>query len=242
MDNKTSKRYYKDKNDDFMPKSDPNKKAPDFLDKGVKVGTTYVRRGRVYFWIIITLLLLGVAVIFLPPVMSSKVDETRVLYDRNVFEDKGMTDFKSYALANYSVYNEAAFSSEKGENYRVVELSVHIQNSSPFQVKVPQYKALKVPKKHKDRLCYVTSTTVRETMGDSDPVTGDIIEPFAGKDVHIEIMVNVSDMTDSEFEDMITGLVLKTVDAEKRILPGIYIPCLPAVLFVSDNSQISINP
>jgi hypothetical protein len=55
-------------------------------------------------------------------------------------------------------------------------------------------------------------------------------------------MVNVSDMTDSEFEDMITGLVIKTVDAKKRILPGIYIPCLPAILFVSDNSEISINP
>lgn len=240
MDSKTSKRYYKD--DDFIPKPDPNKKSPDFLDKGVKVGTAYVRRGRVYFWIFITLMILALAVTFLPPIMSSKTDETKVLFERNVFENKGMTDFKSYALANYSVYNEGAFSSEKSENYRVVELSVHIQNSSPFQVKIPQYKAIKVPKKHKDRLCYVTSTTVRETLGDSDPVTGDVVEPFGAKDVTIEIMVNVSDMTDSEFEDMITGLVIKTVDAKKRILPGIYIPCLPAILFVSDNSEISINP
>lgn len=243
VDRRPAKRYYNDKDkDDFIPKPDPNKKEVHHLDKGIKFGGRYVRRRKVYFRIIMVVVLLGLAALFVPPTMSSIPDESEVLFDRNVFESKGMTDFKSYALANYSVYNEASFSSEVSDNYRVVSLKAQVHNMSPLAVKIPQYTAVKVPKKYDEALCYVTSSAVNRTSDGSDPVTGDVIEPFGVEDVTIEIMVNVTDMTDEDFDELITGLVIRTEGTKKRIIGELYIPCLPSVLFVSDNSEMSINP
>lgn len=224
--------------DDFIPKPDPGKKAPGVLDTGVKVGSSYVKRRKVIVWIVIAILVLAGALTFLPPVMSSLAEDTEVLYDRNVFEDMGMTEFKTYALANYSVFSEEAFSSELGESYRVLSLSVHLQNSSPFEVKIPQYKVSHVPKRYADRICYVTSTRTDS----SGEVIGDTVPGFSGKDVTLEIMVNVADMTDEQLDEAITGLVLTTDGAEKRIASDKYIPCIPAFLFVSNNVTVSVNP
>ncbi|MBR1864101.1 MAG: hypothetical protein IJ806_08450 [Ruminococcus sp.] len=228
--------------DAFIPKPDPTKKAPDHLHKGVKVGTAYVERKRVFIWIGFFIALIIAALLFLPPVMSSKAEDTRVLYDRNVFASKGMTEFKSYALANYSVYNENAFLSEKNENYRVIELSVHMQNSSPFETKIPQYKVFKCPEKYRSRICYVTSANTAEDADGTTRVIGDTVPGFAGADIKIEIMVNVTDMTDEELDKCITGLVLCTDDAQKKIAPKKYIHCLPGLLFISNNVSVSLDP
>lgn len=231
-----------DPDTDFIPKPDPSRKAPEYMRKGVKVGTAYVQRKRVFVWIGFFIVLLACALLFLPPIMSSKADDTRVLYDRNVFAEKGMTEFKSFALANYSVYNEGAFLSEKSENYRVIELSVHLQNSSPFETKIPQYTVFSCPEKYKDKLCYVTSTNTSEAKDDYGSVVGDTVPGFAGVDVTIEIMVNVTDMTDEDLDKCITGLVLSTVETKKKITKSLYIPCLPAFLFVSDNVSVPLDP
>lgn len=242
VDRRPAKRYYNEKDkDDFIPKP-VEKKEVRHMDKGIKFGRGYVRRGKVYFWIGFSVILLALAILFLPPFMSSISDETEVLYGYNAFEDMGMTDFKSYALANYSVYNEKSFSSEKSENYRVVSLSVHLQNVSPFELKIPQYKAVKVPKKYEEALCYVTSEAAKETQGNKKKVEGDMVKPFGVTDVTVNVMVNVTDMTDEDFDELITGLVLMTDGAKRRMFGNFYIPCLPSVMNVSDNSEISINP
>ncbi len=227
-----------DPEDDFIPKPDPNKKAPSHMRKGIKMGSGYVERRRVFIWIGIALVVLAAALTFLPPVMSSRAEDTKVLFERNIFEDMGMTEFKTYALANYSVYSEESFNSEKKENYRVIELSAHLQNSSPFEVKIPQYKVARIKDKYKDKLCYVTSTHT-----DKDgAVDGDIIPGFSGVDVKLEIMVNVTDMTDEQLDDCITGLIISTVDMQKKVAGNKYITCLPAFLFVSNNVSVSLAP
>lgn len=234
------KRLEKEKveDDDFIPKPDPDRKAPDALNKGVKVGGSYVKRKKVILWIVIAVLLLISALLFLPPILSSDPSNTKVLYERNVFENMGMTEFKSYALSNYSVYSEEAFASEKSENYRVISMTVHIQNASPFEVKIPQYDVLKAPKRYADKICYVTST---QTDKDG-AITGDTIPGFSGKDVTIEIMVNVTEMTDEQLDECITGLVLCTNGAKKRVAADKCLPCIPAIMFVSDNVTVNVNP
>ena len=152
-----------------------------------------------------------------------------------------MTEFKSFALSNYSVYSPEAFSSEKNESYRVIEMTVHVQNSSPFEVTIPQYEAVHVPKKYTDKVCYVTSTARAATKEGSGKVIGDTIEGFTGKDVKIEMMINVADMTDEELDECVTGMVLSTSGAKKRIARNVYVPCLPAFLFISDNVTVHIN-
>ncbi|MDO4944711.1 MAG: hypothetical protein Q4E74_05865 [Ruminococcus sp.] len=228
----------KDDPDDFIPKPDPDKKAPDRMNMGVKVGSSYVKRKKVVVWIVVAFLILACALLFLPPIMTSQSDQTEVIYDRNVFENMGMTEFKTYALANYSVYSEEAFASEKKENYRVVSMNVHLQNSSPFEVSVGQFEIVRVPKAYKDKICYVTSTKTDK----EGAITAETVPGFSGKDVTVEIMVNVTDMTDEQFDEAITGLILKTTDTKKRIASNTYVPSIPAFLFVSDNVSVSVNP
>ena len=225
--------------DSFIPKPETAKKAPDHMHQGVKVGSSYV---KVIIWITTALLILACALVFLPPLMNSTTEETKVDFKRNIFAEMGMTEFKTFALANYSVYSQEGFSSEKNENYRVIELSVHVQNSSPFQVTIPQYKAVHVPKKYKDRVCYVTSTERAATKSGSGKVVGEKIEGFSGKDVTIEVMVNVAGMTEDELDECITGMVLSTTGAKKRIARGVEIPCLPAFLFISDTVTVPLDP
>ena len=227
---------------DFMPKPQFNKKAPDALHQGVKVGSGYVERKKIIIWITVALLLLISSLIFLPPLMNSTTEKTKVDYDRNIFETMGMTEFKAFALSNYSVFSQEAFSSEKNENYRVIEMTVHLQNSSPFQVTIPQYEAVHVPAKYKERVCYVTSTERAATKDGGGKVVGDTLNGFEGKDVTIEMMINVTDMTEEELDECVTGMVLSTTGAKKRIARGVELPCLPAYLFVSDTVTVRLNP
>ena len=55
-------------------------------------------------------------------------------------------------------------------------------------------------------------------------------------------MVNVEDMTDEELDDCITGLIISTKDMKKKIAGNTYVPCIPAVLFVSNNVSVSVEP
>ena len=228
--------------DSFIPKPNPNKKAPDLLHHGVKVGSAYVERKKDIIWITVALVLLACALLFLPPLMNSTTEKTKVDHDRNIFEKMGMTEFKTYALSNYSVFNEEAFSSEKNENYRIIEMTVHVQNSSPFQVIIPQYKAFHVPKMYEENVCYVSSSRMAATKDGTGKVVGDVIDGFAGKDVTIEMMINVSDMTEEELDECVTGMILTTVNAKKKIARNVYVPCLPAFLFISDAVTISLDP
>ena len=201
--------------DSFIPKPVPNKKAPGLMHQGVKVGSSYVERKKVILWIATAMILLGCALLFLPPLMNSTTEETKVDFDRNIFEQMGMTEFKTFAMANYSVYDQKAFSSEKNENYRVIEMTVHVQNSSPFEVTIPQYEAVHVPAKYKEKVCYVTSTVQKATKDGNGKVVGDTIAGFAGKDVTIELMINVTDMTEEDLEECVTGMVLSTTGTTK---------------------------
>ncbi|MBO4868026.1 MAG: hypothetical protein J5582_15915 [Ruminococcus sp.] len=231
-----------DYSDSFIPKPDPNKKAPDLLHQGVKVGSAYVERKKVIIWITVALVLLISALLFLPPLMNSTTQETTVDHDRNIFQKMGMTEFKTYALSNYSVYSQEAFSSEKNENYRVIEMTVHVQNSSPFQVTIPQYKALYVPTRYEDKVCYVSSAKRASTKDGEGKVVGDVIDGFQGKDVTVELMINVSNMTEEQLDECVTGMVLSTVGAKKKIAKNVYVPCLPALLFVSNAVTVQLDP
>lgn len=227
---------------DFTARPMVNNKARNALHQGVKVGSSYVERKKIIIWITAALILLASALVFLPPLMNSSSEEAMVDHDRNVFRTMGMTEFKAFAMSNYSVFSQEAFSSERNENYRVIEMTVHLQNSSPFEVTIPQYEAVHVPAKYKDKVCYVTSTGVAKNKDGSKKVVGDRLNGFEGKDVTIEMMINVADMTEEDLDECVTGMILSTTGAKKRIARGVEVPCLPAFLFVSDAVTVQLDP
>ena len=224
------------KGSEKMAKERKDAEEDDPLNQGVKVGSAYVERRKVVIWMVVSFLLLACALIFLPPLMNSSDETTSVDHDRNVFAEMGMNEFKAYAVANYSVYSTEAFSSEKNESYRVIRLNAHLQNSSPFEVTIPQYKAVHVPGKYKNKVCYVTSAKTEDGK-----IVGDTIPGFSGEDVTIEIMVNVVGMTDEDLDECITGMILSTVDAKKQMVGNIKTPCIPGFLFVSNTVKVTLE-
>lgn len=224
--------------DDFIPKPQQNRKAPDALHKGVKIRGAYVERRKVIICVVIMIIALLLMLMFLPPVVSSDSDSSQVLYDRNIFENKGMTEFKTYALSNYSVWNEEAFSSEKPENYRIVNLVFRVSNPTPFEVSIPQYKVSSADALYTDKICYLTSTQT-----DKDGVViGDTIPAFSSVDVNAELMVNITDLDDKAFDELVSSLIISTDGMKKRIAVNKYLPCIPAFVFVSNNISLNVDP
>ena len=49
-------------------------------------------------------------------------------------------------------------------------------------------------------------------------------------------------MTEEELDECVTGMVLSTVNAKKKIAKNVYVPCLPAVLFISNAVTVQLDP
>ena len=207
------------------------------LAKGTKIGHSYVKRSTIVKLVVILVVGLLVLIVFFPPFFSSNADMSKVKLDEDPFEGMGMTDFKTYALSNYSVYNENAFSSEDPENYRVADLVFTIRNTSPLELKIPQYDVFRVSGDYKDKICYASSM-IKDSEG---KVVGDIIPGFSSKEVTVRVMVNVSDMDDSQFDDCVSSLIIATEGAQKKITKSAYIPCIPAFMPVSNNITLSLT-
>ena len=207
------------------------------LAKGTRIGNSYVKKSTIVKLIVILVVGLLVLIVFFPPFFSSDADLSRVMHDDDPFEGMGMTDFKTYALSNYSVYNESAFSSEDPANYRVVDLTFSIRNTSPLELKIPQYNVFRVSGDYKDAVCYASSME-KDSNG---KVIGDTIPGFSSKDVVVRVMINVSGMDDAQFDDCVSSLIIAADGAKKKITKSAYIPCIPAFMPVSNNITLSLT-
>ena len=188
---------------------------------------------------IVSLVVLAVVwMFFFPPFMKEDTENSKVLYDKNIFENMGMTELKAYALANYSVWNEEAFSSENPDNYRVISLKYKITNPTPFEVKIPQYKVIHADGLYTDKICCCTAV---KTAKDGT-IAPDVISAFSSAEVTVEVLINVTDMTDEGFDRAVTGLTISTDRMTKKITSGLEIPCLPAVDLISNTMVVHLNP
>lgn len=237
-DDPTKHKEEDDKEDDFLEDAAAiPAQAATGLNKGVKVRGAYVKRGKVIKVIVTVVIILVLMVFFFPPLFFNDADKSVVRYDDNVFKTMGMTDFKTYALSNYSVYNEEAFGSELSSSYRFADIVFNIKNPSPFEIKIPQYEISHVSSEYDNAVCYATSVT---TNSDGE-VIGDTVPPFSSKKVTVRILVNITDMDDSTFDDCVTGMILSTKDMKKKIGKDSYLPCLPAFMPVSNAIEIYLN-
>ena len=238
MYKRQTKHKEEDDEDDFLEDAAAMPaQAAKGLNKGVKVRGAYVKRGKVIKVIVTVVIILVLMVFFFPPLFFNDADKSVVRYDDNVFKTMGMTDFKTYALSNYSVYNEEAFGSELSSSYRFADIVFNIKNPSPFEIKIPQYEISHVSSEYDNAVCYATSVT---TNSDGE-VIGDTVPPFSSKEVTVRILVNITDMDDSTFDDCVTGMILSTKDMKKKIGKDSYLPCLPAFMPVSNAIEIYLN-
>lgn len=224
--------------DDFIADAAPMPaQAATGLNKGVKVGESYVKRGKIVKWICVAIVIIVLMVFFCPPFFFNDTDKSKVRYDDDVFKTMGMTDFKTYALSNYSVYNEEAFSSELSSNYRFADIVFNVKNPTPFEIEIPQYEISNVSSSYENAVCYATALT---TNSDGE-VIGDSIPAFSSQEVTVRILVNVTGMTDQTFDDCVTGMILSTSGMKKKIGKNSYLPCLPAFMPVSNATEIYLS-
>lgn len=194
-------------------------------------------RKRVIKWICITVAVLLIFMLIFPPAYSMSLEDSKVDYETDVFKSKGMTGMKAYALANYSVYNEKAFSSEKSENYRLVNLVFTFRNLTPFEAKIPQYEVSGVSSDYKDAVCYATAV---KTNADGE-VVGDVVPAFGKQTVTVKVLINVTGMDDAKFNDCVTGIMLSTKGMKKKIAKNTYLPCIPAFMPVLDAVEVPLS-
>ena len=206
------------------------------LNRGVKLGNQYVRKKTIVIWCIVAVSFLLFMMFAFPPIFTDDNENSEVLYDKNVFEKMGMTELKAYASTHYYVNSEKAFSSEKMENYRVVKLSFTARNLSPFKVEIPKFVVSKVDPLYEDKIAYVSSGSVDDS-GNDIPVT---VPAFSSKKIEIEVLVNVVDIDERQFNDALSSMIISTKGMTKNVL-GMKIPCVPYFIFVSNDLSLSFN-
>ncbi len=205
------------------------------LNRGVKLGGQYVRKKTIVIWCVVAVTFLLAMMFAFPPIFSDDTENSKVLTDANVFSQMGMTELKAYASSHYYVNSEKAFSSEKMDNYRVVELSFTARNLSPFTVEIPKFVVTKVDPLYKDHIAYIKSGSVNEN-GEDVPET---IPAFESKKIKIEVLVNVEDLKEQQFNDAVTSMIISTEGMNKKVF-GLSVPCVPYFIFVSNNISLDL--
>lgn len=206
------------------------------LNRGVRFAGQYVKKKTIVIWCVVVISFLLLMMFAFPPVITDDTENSRVLQDVNVFGQMGMTELKSYASAHYYVNSEKAFSSEKSENYRVVNLSFSARNLSPFTVEIPKVVVSKVKSKYEDSIAYVSCGSVDEN-GNDVPIT---VPAFGTKQIDVKVLVNVEKLDEQQFNEAVTTMVLSTEGMNKKVF-GLSIPCMPYYIFVSDNILLDMG-
>ncbi|MCR5816102.1 MAG: hypothetical protein K6F91_04415 [Ruminococcus sp.] len=195
----------------------------------VKIGSRYIPLGK---FIAVCLIIVGVLAsfaLFVPPIFLTNIGDSYV-GDRNIFATKSINELRVEYADKYSMEDNNALKSERAENYREVFVKFDAINMSVFQTRVPQFKLLASQSKSPDRIVYVGAENPHATM-----------QPFSKTEITVKVLINVEDMTDSDFRDLLQGMVFCTVDMDRKVSKTVSCPCIPAAIFVSDDLVLTIN-
>ncbi|MCR5141329.1 MAG: hypothetical protein K6C68_02190 [Ruminococcus sp.] len=213
--------------DDFQSKR-RNMKAPGVLDQGVKIRGTYVARRRIITAVVTFILLLLLVVFFLPPIFKANDTESSCRSE-DIFADGGVNGYKIKILKDKSVYNLDGMDSEKSSSYRICTVAFEAHNLSPFAAYTDNYQVVGGGE-YKDHIIYCAAADDESKE----------IPPFGKKTVKVEILVNRSGLTDTQFDRAVTSLTIATRGLKRRESKNGGLPCIPAFMGVSD--IISFDP
>ena len=236
MNLRTSKEEEQEQEEDFSDFNAKEIPKATGLNRGVKLGNQYVKKKTIVIWCTVAVTFLLFMMFAFPPVITDDTSNTAVDKQANVFKDMGMTELKAFALSHYSMNSEKAFTSEKMENYRVVKLVYNARNLSPFKVEIPKFVVKKVEAQYKDRIAYISMADKKEN-GDQAPVE---IPAFSSKEITIEVLVNVADISEKEFNEAVSSMIIATEGMNKKVF-GLSVPCIPSYVFVSNNILLDMS-
>lgn len=195
--------------------------------KGVKIGKKYVAKWLVRRIVIICVSVLFVLITFFPPFVFSTCDGETL--DINVLENKSLPTLKEELLANTYVYNIDNLSTENSANYKVCTVDIDIKNFTPYSVEISGFSIVTCDPMYRDKF-------VAARLKDGPCELG----MFSVKTVTVEVLLNVVEINEDQFDDAMTSLILRTNGMKKRLGP-VPIPVPPAFVFVSDALEYRLN-
>ncbi|MBR1384547.1 MAG: hypothetical protein IJ555_12185 [Ruminococcus sp.] len=195
--------------------------------RGVKVGKRYVAKWLVMRIAVISILSLFIIVTFFPPFTFSTVDG-EVISD-NIFENRSITQVKQDVLMNEMVYNIDNMTSVNPSNYRICTVDIDIKNFTPYKVELPGFSIVTSDPMYRDKFI---SAKLRDGAVE--------IDAFKVKTVTVEVLMNVFEINEEQFDEAMTSLILRTNGMKKKLGP-VPIPVIPAFVFVSDSLEYHLN-
>lgn len=228
MPERTEEPTPKDEFDQMIEQEKKNKQtAKSRKNSGVKVGGRFVAKWLVIRIAVILAAVLIFAVTFCPPFTFSTVDgEVR---SDNIFETRSISQAKQDVLMNDFVYNIDNMSSVKPENYRICTVDIDLKNFTPYKVELPGFSIVTCDPMYSDKFI-----SARLADGAVE------IEPFKVTTVTVEVLMNVHELNEDQFDEAMTSLILRTNGLRKKLGP-VSIPTIPAFVFVADSLEYRLN-
>ncbi|MBR6337129.1 MAG: hypothetical protein IKR76_05290 [Ruminococcus sp.] len=195
----------------------------------IKIAGKYIPLGKFIVICVVILTILTSLALFVPPVFVTNLVDSNSS-NENIFATKGINELRVEYADKYSMEENDAFNSEKAENYREVYLKFFVINMSVFQTRIPQFELATRNSTDADRIVYVGSDNPHAT-----------VQPFSKGEVTVKVLVNVEGLNDSEFSEIFRGMVLYTVDMDRKVTKSTFCPSIPAIIFVSDDITLSLG-
>lgn len=205
------------------------------LNRGVKLGSQYVKKKTIVIWCVVAVSFLLAMMFAFPPIVSDDVDNTTSV-EKNIFEKMSMTELKAHASTHYSIGSEKAFNSEKKENYRTVRLAFSAKNLSPFKVEIPKFVLTKIDPRYSDKVAYI-SMAQTDSKGEQIPV---VIPGFSSKKFEVDVLMNIEDMDSEQFNEAVRSMVISTEGMNKKVF-GMSLKCVPSYVFVSNSIELDLD-
>ena len=194
----------------------------------IKIGDKFVSVKRLVITCAIVLAVVASFALFIPPVFVTNVVDSGVSGE-NIFASKSINELRVEYADKYSMEDNDALKSEKAENYRVVNIKFYVVNMSVFTTRIPQFELMASQSTSPDRIVYV---------GNDNKHTE--IQPFSKGEVNVRVLINVENMDNKAFGELVKGLVFKTVDMDRKVNKSTFCPSIPAFVFVSDELNVTL--
>ncbi len=188
--------------------------------KNVKLGKRYIASWLFKRIVIVVVCIVVLFILIVPPI-STSTDQGGIV-NTNILETQSIPKLKESLLTECSVYNIDNMTSERASNYRVCSVGVNMTNISPFKIEADGFNIFTCDPTYKDKFI-----AARIPEGKIE------ISPFNKKAVTVEILVNISELTEEQLTEAMNSLVIKTDSLWKKAGP-IPIPAIPGFVFVSD--------
>ena len=213
---------------DLKKKVEKNSAGSEKSNKGASSKSSvkakrYIPVRKIVCVVVVIAVVFVLLTLFAPPIFISD-EALSNCRSENIFEDIGAEQYKTQILESKTVYNIDALSSDLNESYRICTVAFKAINYTPLAVSVDDCVILSGGS-FKEHIVFACLSDDTNEIG-----------AFSSETINVEILINKDGLSDEEFDEAITSIVLMTSGTKKGS-----IPCVPAIMNVSNVISFDMN-